>query len=83
MVELLGVPPEQIVVAYPGVDARLRAEGERADLGRPYVLTVATLEPRKNLETLLAAPLPGRATRSPSSARAGWGAAAEARPART
>ena len=28
-------------------------EGERADLGRPYVLTVATLEPRKNLETLL------------------------------
>ena len=32
--------------------------GERADLGRPYVLTVATLEPRKNLETLLAARLP-------------------------
>ena len=31
------------------------ADGERADLGRPYVLTVATLEPRKNLETLLAA----------------------------
>ena len=29
--------------------------GERADLGRPYVLTVATLEPRKNLETLVAA----------------------------
>ena len=28
-------------------------EGERRDLGRPYALTVATLEPRKNLETLL------------------------------
>ena len=36
----------------------IAAEGARADLGRPYVLTVATLEPRKNLETLLAAPLP-------------------------
>jgi glycosyltransferase involved in cell wall biosynthesis len=56
VVELLGVGPEKVVVAYPGVD--VAAEGPRADLGRPYVLTVATLEPRKNLETLLAAPLP-------------------------
>jgi glycosyltransferase involved in cell wall biosynthesis len=55
-VELLGVGPEKVVVAYPGVD--VAAEGPRSDLGRPYVLTVATLEPRKNLETLLAAPLP-------------------------
>ena len=58
VVSLLGVPEEKVVVAYPGVDERFRAEGERADLGRPYVLTVATLEPRKNLETLLAARLP-------------------------
>jgi glycosyltransferase involved in cell wall biosynthesis len=56
VVELLGVSPDRIVVAYPGVD--LSAGGQRANLGRPYVLTVATLEPRKNLETLLAAPLP-------------------------
>jgi glycosyltransferase involved in cell wall biosynthesis len=56
VVELLGVASEKVVVAYPGVD--LGAEGPRADLGRPYVLTVATLEPRKNLETLLAASLP-------------------------
>ena len=57
---------------YPGVDERFRAEGERADLGRPYVLTVATLEPRKNLETLLAAHGCPTGTRSPSSApRAG------------
>jgi glycosyltransferase involved in cell wall biosynthesis len=56
VVELLGVAPERVVVAYPGVD--IGAEGPRADLGRPYLLTVATLEPRKNLETLLAAPLP-------------------------
>src|SRR5207249_1063273 len=29
--ELLGVPGERIVVAYPGIDPRFRAEGERAD----------------------------------------------------
>jgi glycosyltransferase involved in cell wall biosynthesis len=56
VVELLGVPAEKVVVAYPGVD--LAQAGDQADLGRPYVLTVATLEPRKNLETLLAALLP-------------------------
>jgi glycosyltransferase involved in cell wall biosynthesis len=58
VVELMRVPPERVVVAYPGVGERFRPEGERADLGRPYLLTVATLEPRKNLETLLAARLP-------------------------
>ena len=58
VVELMGVAPEKVVVAYPGVGERFAPEGERADLGRPYVLTVATLEPRKNLETLLAARLP-------------------------
>jgi glycosyltransferase involved in cell wall biosynthesis len=55
VVELLGVPLERVVVAYPGVDPRFRPEGERADLGRPYVLTVSTLEPRKNLPALVAA----------------------------
>jgi len=58
VVELMGVPAEKVVVAYPGVDERFRPDGEAADLGRPYVLTVATLEPRKNLETLLRAQLP-------------------------
>ena len=53
--ELLGVPPERLRVAHPGLENGFVAEGERADLGRPYALTVATLEPRKNLETLLAA----------------------------
>lgn len=53
-VELLaGIPSGRLRVACPGVDRRFRPEGERADLGAPYVLTVATLEPRKNLETLL------------------------------
>jgi glycosyltransferase involved in cell wall biosynthesis len=49
VVELLGVPPERVHVARPGVDDRFRPDGVRADLGRPYALTVATLEPRKNL----------------------------------
>jgi glycosyltransferase involved in cell wall biosynthesis len=53
--ELLGVPDERIVVAYPGIDPRFRAGGEQADLGGPYVLAVSTLEPRKNLPALVAA----------------------------
>jgi glycosyltransferase involved in cell wall biosynthesis len=55
VVELLGVPEERIVVAYPGIDPRFRPDGERADLGGPYVLAVSTLEPRKNLPALVAA----------------------------
>lgn len=53
--ELLGV--DNVVVAPPAPADAFRAEGDAADLGRPYVLTVATLEPRKNLETLLHADL--------------------------
>ena len=53
--ELLGVAEDRIVVAYPGIDPRFRPEGERADLGGPYVLAVSTLEPRKNLPALVAA----------------------------
>ena len=52
--EQLGVSHERIRLAYPGVDARYRPDGPRADLGRPYVLTVGT-EPRKNVDTLVAA----------------------------
>jgi glycosyltransferase involved in cell wall biosynthesis len=55
VVELLRVPEERIRVAYPGIDPRFRPEGEAADLGGPYVLSVSTLEPRKNLPALVAA----------------------------
>jgi glycosyltransferase involved in cell wall biosynthesis len=55
VVELLGVPRERVRVAHPGVDEGFGPEGERSDVGRPYVFTVATLEPRKNLDTLAAA----------------------------
>lgn len=50
--ELLGIGPERIRVAYPGVKEVFTPDGPKADLGAPYVLTVATLEPRKNLQAL-------------------------------
>jgi glycosyltransferase involved in cell wall biosynthesis len=53
--ETLRVPRERIHVAYPGVDSVFGPDGERTDLGRPYILTVATLEPRKNLTALVEA----------------------------
>ncbi len=37
------------------MSARFSPEGPRTDLGSPYVLSVATLEPRKNLATLVEA----------------------------
>lgn len=55
VVERLGMAPERVTVAYPGIKDAFRPEGERAGLGRPYVLTVATLEPRKNLNALVEA----------------------------
>jgi glycosyltransferase involved in cell wall biosynthesis len=55
VVELLGVAEERLRVARPGVDASFVPDGDAADLGRPYLFTVATLEPRKNLDTLVAA----------------------------
>lgn len=55
VVETLAIPPERVRVARPGVDEEFVPEGDRAQLSSPYVLTVATLEPRKNLETLVEA----------------------------
>ena len=53
--ETLGLPAERVAIAHPGVHAQYSPEGDRADLGAPYVLSVATLEPRKNLSTLVEA----------------------------
>jgi glycosyltransferase involved in cell wall biosynthesis len=55
VVDLLGFARERICVAYPAVHSAHVADGPARDLGGPYVLTVATLERRKSLETLLAA----------------------------
>ena len=48
-------PRERVLVANPGIGADYTADGPAADLGGEYVLTVATLEPRKNLGTLVEA----------------------------
>lgn len=60
--DLIGIPPERIRVAYPGVDARFFERPQPDDAavlsrfgvtaGR-YALSVSTLEPRKNLRTLV------------------------------
>src|SRR5438477_12694090 len=49
----LRFPRERIVVAHPGIAETFRVDGEAEELGQPYLLTVATLEPRKNLGTLV------------------------------
>ncbi|HVU79670.1 MAG TPA: glycosyltransferase family 1 protein [Gaiellaceae bacterium] len=49
----LGVDPGRIHVAEPGVSPAFGVGGDRANLGGAYVLTVATLEPRKNLGVLV------------------------------
>ena len=51
----LEVPRERVLVAYPGIGEMYSVEGPAEDLGAPYLLTVATLEPRKNLGTLVEA----------------------------
>ncbi len=51
----LGFPRERIVVAHPGIGAEYRPDGAAAERAAPYLLTVATLEPRKNLGTLVEA----------------------------
>jgi glycosyltransferase involved in cell wall biosynthesis len=49
----LGYPRERVLVASPGIAPGFTPDGEAAEIGGPYVLTVATLEPRKNLGTLV------------------------------
>lgn len=62
--ELLGVDPARVRVVYEGVDPAFRpvtapealaTTRRRYSLPESYLLTVATLEPRKNLEGLLRA----------------------------
>ncbi|MGH2531906.1 MAG: glycosyltransferase family 4 protein [Thermomicrobiales bacterium] len=63
LVEMLGVDPSRVAVTPLGVDERFRpVEGdaweefrEARGIVRPFVLSVGTLEPRKNLPALLRA----------------------------
>ena len=52
VVETLGIVRERVRVAYPGIDAVFRPEGERAERRRPYAFTTATDDWRKNLDTV-------------------------------
>ena len=64
LLDLSGVPPERVVVVPNGVDPRFRPcapdeiAATRVALGIPsprYILSLASLEPRKNLDALLRA----------------------------
>ena len=64
LIELLAVPSDRVQVIYGGVDARFAPVQDAAALqrmrdayagGRPYVLAVGTLEPRKNYPALIRA----------------------------
>jgi glycosyltransferase involved in cell wall biosynthesis len=55
VVTTLGVDPAKVHVAHPSVKDAFVPAGPAADLGAPYLLTVATLEPRKNLQALVEA----------------------------
>ncbi|MDQ2902571.1 MAG: glycosyltransferase family 1 protein [Ktedonobacteraceae bacterium] len=63
-VELVGVPAERIQTVYPCIDARftrswdeeaLRAFREKQGLEQGFILYLGTLEPRKNIDTLVEA----------------------------
>lgn len=63
LITLFDVSPEDVTVIYPGVDSRFQPEpepGERERLrerygiaDEPYILTVGTLQPRKNYVRLI------------------------------
>ena len=70
----LGVPRERLRVAPPGLSRGLSPDGPARELSRPYALSVATLEPRKNLGTLLDAhALLGGEPALALAGGAGWG----------
>lgn len=58
LMHTLHIPEEKIRVVYPGVDSRFRPADdcgirEKLRLEGPFILTVGTIEPRKNLVGLL------------------------------
>jgi glycosyltransferase involved in cell wall biosynthesis len=50
-----GFSRDRVVVAHPGIGSEYTVSGPGAGREDPYILTVATLEPRKNLGTLVEA----------------------------
>ncbi len=62
LIDLWAIPPDRVHVVYPAIDPACRpitdpaaqaAFAARHGLTRPYILFVGTLEPRKNLATLI------------------------------
>jgi alpha-1,3-rhamnosyl/mannosyltransferase len=51
-IRVLGIAPERIRTIYSGVDERFFGAAPRQG-GRPYVLCLGTIEPRKNIDALL------------------------------
>jgi glycosyltransferase involved in cell wall biosynthesis len=81
-VRILGIAPEKIRVIYPGVaETYFRATRAEVNGEKPYFLYVGTIEPRKNVDSLLTAwsALPGdyrRAHRLLIAGMKGWKAEA-------
>jgi len=63
LTDLLGVDPDRISVVYGGIEARFSPTADPQDsaireqygLDRPYMLSLGTIEPRKNYERLISA----------------------------
>ena len=55
LAEALAIDPARITTVPLGLDERFTPGPGPADADRPYVLTVGTLQPRKNLEAAIAA----------------------------
>lgn len=51
-IRILGLKPDRVVTIYPGIDRRF-FDAAPARRGKPYFLYVGTIEPRKNIGTLL------------------------------
>lgn len=81
MVEKLGIDPNKITVCYNGVDDMFFIEESNREIvskysgGFPYILFVGTLEPRKNVESLLEAyrELDRRELKLLLAGKEGWG----------
>jgi alpha-1,3-rhamnosyl/mannosyltransferase len=86
-VRILGLNPSRVEVIYPGLaeaffevtPQQARRAAEKYGLSRPYVLSLGTIEPRKNIDTLLDAwaQLPAAARAEfdlVAAGPAGWGA---------
>ena len=78
-VRLLGLDRGRIAVIYPGIDERF-FDAAPAPAAKPYVLFVGTIEPRKNMDTLLdawaALPANSRRLRPVIAGPIGWASGA-------